>query len=54
MHPFLSASQGAKHPAMQDDSAATAAPPKQRLMLVTGMLGAGKTTALRALEDLGW
>lgn len=23
-------------------------------MLVTGMLGAGKTTALRALEDLGW
>lgn len=39
---------------MQDDSAATAAPPKQRLMLVTGMLGAGKTTALRALEDLGW
>lgn len=23
-------------------------------MLVTGMLGAGKTTALRVLEDLGW
>ncbi|MET1754714.1 RNase adapter RapZ [Novosphingobium sp. RD2P27] len=27
---------------------------RQRLMLVTGMLGAGKTTALRVLEDLGW
>ena len=27
---------------------------RQRILLVTGMLGAGKTTALRALEDLGW
>lgn len=27
---------------------------RQCLMLVTGMLGAGKTTALRVLEDLGW
>ena len=27
---------------------------KQRILLVTGVLGAGKTTALRALEDLGW
>jgi UPF0042 nucleotide-binding protein len=26
----------------------------QRILLVTGMLGAGKTTALRELEDLGW
>ncbi|MBB3033323.1 RNase adapter RapZ [Alteriqipengyuania lutimaris] len=26
----------------------------QKLMLVTGMSGAGKTTALRVLEDLGW
>ncbi|MGF7152918.1 RNase adapter RapZ [Novosphingobium gossypii] len=26
----------------------------QRVLLVTGMLGAGKTTALRVLEDLGW
>lgn len=26
----------------------------QRLMLVTGLLGAGKTTALRVLEDIGW
>lgn len=28
--------------------------PPQRILLVTGMLGAGKTTALRTLEDLGW
>ena len=28
--------------------------PRQRLLLVTGMLGAGKSTALRELEDLGW
>lgn len=28
--------------------------PKQRLLLVTGLLGAGKTTALRQLEDCGW
>ena len=27
---------------------------RQHILLVTGMLGAGKTTALRALEDLGW
>ena len=27
---------------------------RQRVLLVTGVLGAGKTTALRALEDLGW
>lgn len=26
----------------------------QRVMLVTGLLGAGKTTALKVLEDLGW
>ena len=30
------------------------APAAQRILLVTGMLGAGKTTALRELEDLGW
>jgi UPF0042 nucleotide-binding protein len=29
-------------------------PDRQRILLVTGMLGAGKTTALRELEDLGW
>lgn len=27
---------------------------KQRILLVTGMLGAGKSTVLRELEDLGW
>ena len=30
------------------------APATQRLLLVTGLLGAGKTTALKVLEDLGW
>ena len=30
------------------------APSRQRLLLVTGLLGAGKTTVLRVLEDLGW
>ncbi len=29
-------------------------PEPQRVLLVTGVLGAGKTTALHALEDLGW
>ena len=29
-------------------------PPPQRILLVTGLLGAGKTTALNVLEDLGW
>lgn len=28
--------------------------PRHRVLLVTGLLGAGKTTALRVLEDLGW
>lgn len=27
---------------------------RQRVLLVTGLLGAGKTTVLRVLEDLGW
>ncbi|MCK9544175.1 MAG: RNase adapter RapZ [Novosphingobium sp.] len=27
---------------------------RQRILLVTGLLGAGKTTAMRVLEDLGW
>lgn len=27
---------------------------RQPILLVTGLLGAGKTTALRVLEDLGW
>lgn len=29
-------------------------PARQRLLLVTGLLGAGKSTALKVLEDLGW
>lgn len=34
---------------------ATESPPeRQRILLVTGMLGAGKTTALHELEDIGW
>ena len=32
----------------------TSSPLRQRLLLVTGLLGAGKTTALKVLEDLGW
>jgi RNase adapter protein RapZ len=28
--------------------------PRQRLLLVTGLLGAGKSTVLKVLEDLGW
>jgi len=34
--------------------ASDSSPKRQRLLLVTGMLGAGKTTALHELEDLGW
>lgn len=32
----------------------SASDPEQRLLLVTGMLGAGKSTVLKVLEDLGW
>jgi len=49
---------------MQDDLPPGAASPapldptqparRQKVLLVTGMLGAGKTTVLRVLEDLGW
>lgn len=40
---------------MQHDSASEEqGNAKQRVLLVTGMLGAGKTTVLRVLEDLGW
>ena len=35
-------------------SASDSAANRQRVLLVTGLLGAGKTTALRVLEDLGW
>ena len=36
------------------DSPAPAEASKQRVLLVTGLAGAGKTTALQVLEDLGW
>jgi RNase adapter protein RapZ len=40
---------------MMDESSPHGTPGSvQRILLVTGMLGAGKTTAMRALEDLGW
>ncbi|HET8534577.1 MAG TPA: RNase adapter RapZ, partial [Sphingomicrobium sp.] len=29
-------------------------PPRPRLLLVTGTSGAGKSTVLDALEDMGW
>ena len=51
---------GAKRTGMVETSTPPPAPPspsaarRQRILLVTGMLGAGKTTALRELEDLGW
>lgn len=32
----------------------TPGPAPQRILLVTGLSGAGKSTALRTLEDLGW
>ncbi|NTZ42016.1 RNase adapter RapZ [Altererythrobacter sp. SALINAS58] len=35
-------------------SPGVAADDRKRIALVTGMSGAGKTTALRVLEDLGW
>lgn len=41
-----------KNADMDEAMPATAA--RQSVLLVTGMLGAGKTTALRVLEDLGW
>ena len=41
--------------AMPSKSPAKSAPlVKQRVLLVTGLLGAGKSTALKVLEDLGW
>jgi len=48
-----SAPQGAG-PAPAGDAASPQKPPRARVLLVTGMSGAGKTTALKALEDLGF
>jgi len=39
---------------MTPASPALADPAPQRLLLVTGLAGAGKSTALAVLEDLGW
>jgi UPF0042 nucleotide-binding protein len=36
------------------DDAEPRARARQQILLVTGLLGAGKTTVLRVLEDLGW
>ncbi len=41
-------------PSPHPSAAAVAAFPPRRLTLVTGMSGAGRTTALRALEDAGY
>ncbi len=38
----------------ESDQPADLADPKLRLVVVTGMSGAGRTTAANALEDLGW
>jgi UPF0042 nucleotide-binding protein len=43
----------AQNEGMSGDSDSEPSAGKQRLLLVTGLLGAGKTTALRVLEDLG-
>ncbi len=39
---------------MSVDSAPSHHDARQHILLVTGLSGAGKTTALRVLEDLGW
>jgi len=39
---------------MTSESSPPESADRQRLLLVTGLLGAGKTTALRELEDRGW
>lgn len=44
----------AQIPVMSDESGSGTERAKQRLLLVTGLLGAGKTTALKVIEDLGW
>src|SRR5690606_8480801 len=48
--PSLFRRASAEQQPMARDSSARS----QQVLLVTGMLGAGKTTALHELEDLGW
>lgn len=38
----------------QNDAPPSAAPPKTRVVLITGVSGAGKSSALKSLEDLGY
>lgn len=45
---------GARRPARPLGRETKALSEPQKIMLVTGMSGAGKTTSLRVLEDLGW
>jgi len=40
--------------ALSGDSPVPTEAGKQRVLLITGLSGAGKTTALQVLEDLGW
>src|SRR5580700_11790952 len=44
---------GAKHPP-DKETKSSPAPLRDRVLLVTGMSGAGRSTALKALEDLGY
>ena len=41
-------------PPADSSAASPGGPPRRSVLLVTGMSGAGKSTALRELEDLGW
>lgn len=41
-------------PMASQNPASNPSPSRQRVLLVTGLLGAGKSTALKVLEDLGW
>jgi UPF0042 nucleotide-binding protein len=41
-------------PSCESESAEPPSPDRRQLLLVTGLAGAGKSTALDVLEDLGW
>lgn len=47
------AQQPAQQPA-QKPSLESVKPPEKELLIITGMSGAGRTTASHALEDMGW
>jgi RNase adaptor protein for sRNA GlmZ degradation len=42
------------HPASPECAAAVSPPDRPRVVLITGMSGAGRTTALKMLEDMGY